>query len=161
VSPETRLLAAALDAADRLAEDLRLSRADLDGKAPFAPEALAAMDRTTQKDTLAFLKTFEQLQDVLANRLVRAILAETGTDTSGWSVRDAFNRMEALGALPDAGRALEIAKLRNRLVHEYPMSAARRAERINAAWAMAPALLEDAETLAAYAGRLTTEGDAP
>lgn len=159
MSPESGLLRQSLDAAARLARNLRLSQSDLASKAPFGADGAAAMDRGTEKDVLAFLKTFEQLQDVLANRVVRAILAATGTDASGWTARDAFLRMESIGALENAQRALDLARLRNRLVHEYPMSAARRADRINAAWSMTPALLADHAMLAAYAERLLESGD--
>lgn len=147
-------LAEAVRAARRLDESLALSLADM---AAFAPVTAAMVEHATRakhKDTQAFLKTFEQLQDLVANRLIRAILVEEAIDTSGWSARDAFDKMEALGALQDAHEFRKIAQLRNRLVHEYPMSAERRAQRINDAIAAARRLRLDVVSLVGHADEL-------
>jgi predicted nucleotidyltransferase len=158
VSPEKRTLAQTIAAALRVSEALRLSLDDLRVIAPLSPERVWNLTRQEQKDVLAFLKSFEQLEDITVHRLIRGILDEMLIDTSRWSVRDAFDRMEKAGAIENAARFIEIARLRNRLVHEYPMDDARRAKRINDAWEAAPVLLEELNRLVAFARGLT--GDA-
>jgi predicted nucleotidyltransferase len=154
-------LRAAVAAARRVGDALSLSVAELAGVLPATAAQAAAFDRAAQKDVLAFLKTFEQLQDLLANRVARAALAQAALDITRMAVRDAFDELEKRGAIADARRFVDMQRLRNRLVHEYPMDDARRAERINAAWAMAPALLEELERLAAFAEGLAAKGETP
>lgn len=149
--PEQKTLAAALEVAERLAGRLRSSLQDLESALPISPAAVDGLDEGLQLRIDAFLKRFEQLQDAVSNRVVRALLIELGDDVAGYSARDAFDRAESLGALDDAARFLDIARLRNRLAHEYPMDDERRAGRLNAAFEAAPVLLQEYARLAAYA----------
>ena len=68
-----------------------------------------------------YLKTVEQLEEQVA-RLFRTILLLNAVDVGGLFARDIADRMEALGIIDDAARWTEMVKLRNRLVHDYPLS---------------------------------------
>lgn len=160
MTAEADLLAATCDAAHRVAARLSTSIASLSGVLPINGDDIDALDDTRQMQVDAFLKRWEQLQDALSNRMIRAIFAVTGEATQGLSARDAFERAESLKALGDAARFTEIARLRNRLTHEYPMDDGRRAARLNAAWALAPVLIDEHDRLSAYALTLLSEGDA-
>jgi predicted nucleotidyltransferase len=154
MSTESWTLADTVAVADRVGARLRESVTDLAPSFPIAATEVGKLEPGLQLRIDAFLKRFEQLQDVLSNRLVRAFLIEMGDEVTSFSARDAFDRAESLGALDDAARFFDIAKLRNRLVHEYPMEDARRAKRINDAFAAAKVLLEEHERLAAAARRV-------
>ena len=159
VTEDQAKLAATVEAGRRLSASLWASLDDMAAHAPLTAGRVDALDRAAQKDVLAFLKAFEQLQDLTSNRLIRSVLVVSGSEVARMSAIDAYNEAEKFGALEDARRFLEIARLRNRLVHEYPMDAAARAKRVNDAYALAPALLDEFDRLAAYAARLTDQGE--
>lgn len=161
MTPDQVKLLDTVAAGRRLAERLRRSMADMAAIARLTPETVDALDWSAEKDVLAFLKSFEQLQDLTSNRLIRGVLIVAEVDVVGISARDAYDKAEKAGALADAARFVDIGRLRHRLVHEYPMDAAARARRINDALALAPALIEEFDRLAAYAARLAPEGETP
>ncbi|MGF1660488.1 MAG: hypothetical protein ACFCUS_13760 [Rubrimonas sp.] len=127
--------------------------------APLSPRLADIMSRLQQKDVLSLFKSYEQLVDLLSNRLIRAMLVVLGENTTGWSARDAFRHMEARGSLADAQHFLTLVLLRNRLAHEYPMSAEKRAQRINETLELGPALLSAAERLLRDANNLLAEDE--
>jgi hypothetical protein len=147
VKEERALLAETIAAVERVAESLRLSVADVKPLAPMRPSSVDNLSRMLQKDVLSLFKSYEQLVDLLSNRLIRAMLAVLGENTKGWSARDAVRYMESRGTIQDAQRFLELVMLRNRLAHEYPMSAEKRAQRINDTLDMADVLLRAVEPL--------------
>lgn len=157
MSPESRLVADALEAAERVARSLKLSMDELAGRMPVMPAEVNDLDRRTEIGVLAFLKSFEQLQDVMSRRLFRAILAEAGEDVGRMTALDTFSRLARIGAIEDAERFNEITKLRHRLAHEYPMEDEKRARRINEAWEFAPVLLAELRNAAAFIDRGKTE----
>ncbi len=147
MTEERALLGEIIAATERVADSLRLSVEEVSRFAPVAPDAVDRMPRSQQKDVLSLFKSYEQLVDLLANRLVRAMLVLDGQNTAGWSARDAFRHMEARGSLEDAQRFMALVLLRNRLAHEYPMRAEKRAQRIDETLDFAGFLLEAAERL--------------
>lgn len=157
--PELSLLAQLVETGAHLAGNLSEATAELQGRLPLGAGDPRALPSDTRLRIDAFLKRWEQLQDFLANRLLRAIFAMLLEPTERMSARSAFNRAASLGVLHDERRFIAMQELRNRLAHEYPMSDAKRAARINDAWAFAPALLEEHDRMAAYARRLLADGD--
>lgn len=81
----------------------------------------AALPRPALVIIAGYLKTVEQLEEQVA-RLFRTILLLNAVDVGGLFARDIADRMEALGIIDDAARWTEMVKLRNRLVHDYPLS---------------------------------------
>lgn len=124
---------------------------------PIAAAALVESSKTLALEVDAYLKRFEQLQDVLSNRLGRAVLAKIGDDVSVYAARAAFDRLESIGGLRSADAFFEITKLRHRLAHDYPASPDDQAATLNRAWAVTPALLEAYDSLSALADRLSAE----
>lgn len=73
-----------------------------------------------QSAARAVLKSFELIEDQL-NRAFRAIPKLMGEDTRRWFSRDHADYMERFGVLDDAGRWSAVVRLRNNLVHDYPL----------------------------------------
>ena len=159
MTPDQVKLADTVSAGRRLAESLRASVSEMAAHAPLSAERIDSLDRAAQKDVLAFIKSFEQLQDLASNRLIRGILVASDVEVVGIAARTAYDLAEKAGALEDAARFADIGRLRNRLAHEYPMDAAARAKRVNDAYALAPALLDEFHRLAAHAARLSDQGE--
>ena len=116
------------------------------------PEDGPALDAKLPIEKLVasgFLKTVEQLEDQLA-RLFRTILTANDIDIKGMFARDFADYMEQLGIVDDAAQWMAIVKMRNRLVHDYPVkSDARRARLVEAADA-APFIATTALNALAY-----------
>ena len=86
-----------------------------------------------------FLKTVEQLEEQ-TSRLFRTLLVAKAVDVNGFYARDIADRMEQLGILDDAVRWTDMVKLRNRLVHDYPLGREVRLARLHESVAAAPYL---------------------
>jgi hypothetical protein len=65
--------------------------------------------------------TVEQLEDQLM-RLFRTILQARAVDTKDLYARDVANRMASLRIIDSADDWMAVVKLRNRLVHDYPLT---------------------------------------
>jgi len=68
----------------------------------------------------ALLKSVEQTEDQLA-RLFRLLPKITLIEHTSWRAPDFANYAEKIGLLTDGLAWIEIIKLRNRLVHDYPL----------------------------------------
>ncbi len=97
----------------------------------------------------AAIKTVEQLQDQLA-RLFRTILQALAVDTSGLFAQDIADRMEQLGVVVDAARWMGVIRLRNRLVHDYPIGREVQLGRLKEASGAAVVLRESAARALAF-----------
>ncbi len=100
-----------------LDEDMRLL-----GTVPVDLAAFGTMNEHSRVGARALLKTVEQLEDQLM-RLFRTILQARDVDTKDMYARDIANRMESLGIVENVDGWMAIVKLRNRLVHDYPLIA--------------------------------------
>jgi hypothetical protein len=132
MSPEDEVLAAIGDRIRSLVvaldEDLRLL-----GSIPSDLMAFDAMGEASRVGSRALLKTVEQLEDQLM-RLFRTILRARDVDTKDLYARDIANRMAGLGIVTDSDAWMQVVKLRNRLVHDYPLTSdARFAKLVEAA----------------------------
>lgn len=137
-APEQAILTALVAASE--AVEVGLAEAmELLGDMPSDADAFARLDKVQRTAAAALLKRVEQQQDIIA-RLFRTALIADGADISGMTSRDIANRMEKLGALADARGWSDIVRLRNRLVHEYPVAAGEQFDRVRAAAAAAPSL---------------------
>jgi hypothetical protein len=144
-APEHRILRALADAAEAVAVGLDEAIGLLQ-PLPLTAERFTSLDLVQRTAAAALLKRVEQLQDIIA-RMFRTALIADGADVGGMTARDIANRMEKLGALADARAWSDIVRLRNRLVHEYPVGATEQHNRVLSALDAAPALhriLDDA-----------------
>jgi hypothetical protein len=151
MSPELDLVHGLLDRARVLAVGLDEAAA-LVGPMPLEVARFGALDVVQRAAATALLKRVEQMEDVMM-RLFRTLLRLEAVDTAELFNRDVANHMEKLGILPDAARWMTVVRLRNRLVHEYPIGQGEQLERTNQAYAAIPILKE---ALAATINRLET-----
>ena len=118
-APEQEILDRLLQRLDRLhlsvADDIAWLERPPSDLAEFA--TMASHRRSASR---AVLKSFEQLQDQLA-RTFRVIPKMMGQDTLNWTARDHGDFMEKQGVFDDAADWSRVVKLRNQLVHDYPL----------------------------------------
>ena len=121
--------------------------AGFDDLRPFLIDALPASDAELARlpvveriASIALLKRYEQLQDLVA-QLGRLVLSWEGERTDRLTRRDLANWLERFGAVDDADDYVAASELRNRLAHEYPLAENEQSERVNASWAGFPALI--------------------
>ena len=129
-----------------LDEDMRLL-----GTVPADIAAFGKMSEVSRVASRALLKTVEQLEDQLM-RLGRTVLQLRDVDTRDMYARDVANRMEAMGIVTDADRWMMVVKLRNRLVHDYPLTDEARFAKLTEAVAATEILRHAAEHGLAYVG---------
>lgn len=109
-------------------------------------EQLGVIERTA---SVAFLKRFEQLQDVVG-RTARAIVLWEGSP-SDLTQRDIADWLEKRAVVDEAQQWMVAVRLRNRLVHEYPIEEAEQVRRLNETWSLMPLLQDAALRLGDYA----------
>ena len=109
------------------------------GERPGSPEALQGYGASERLAARSLLKSVEQMQDLLS-RSIRATLVIEQVDLTGLSPRAWADRAETIGALPSSDEWSALVRLRNELVHEYPLSPAQRLQRLSDAWNAADAL---------------------
>lgn len=123
---------------------------DLVALTPFTVERFQSATRHQRVASVALLKRMEQVQDVLA-RLLRALAAWQGRDAAALTMRDLGNLAEQLGAVAHAEEWMALVRLRNRLVHEYPLEEAEQVARVDACWIMTGVARDMTRRLRAYA----------
>lgn len=119
MSGETEIVQAILSRLDALAVALDEDLEALE-PVPSSVAELAALSTSRRIASRALLKTVEQLEDQLA-RLFRVIPNALLIDTSRWYAQDYANFAEKVGILEDGFAWTKIIKLRNKLVHDYPL----------------------------------------
>lgn len=100
--------------------------------------SLSDLERT-QLD--AFIKRFENLQDMMDAQILRGVLALEEVDLSGKTPRDLSNLLEKWGIIDSAAEWRELRDLRNTLAHEYPREPNIQVERLNRAYESIDSLL--------------------
>lgn len=101
---------------------------------PVAADDLSRLPVVERIASIALLKRYEQLQDMLG-RLFRAYLSWELEDVRAMTRRDQANQLEKFAIVEDADDWVDAAELRNRLVHEYPVDEDEQVERVNDCWA--------------------------
>lgn len=114
------------------------------GPLPADMDAFSAMDRARRVASRALLKSVEQTEDQLA-RFFRLLPTLMLTDTAGWYAQDYANFAEGLGILDDSFAWTTIIRLRNRLVHDYPLQPEAQLELLSQAHAAMPLLIRAAK----------------
>lgn len=155
MTPTARLFAENIAQARRVAARLEKSLARLTPHLPLTDETLDALDDGGQEALDAFLKRYEQLADLIENRLFRGLALLEGEDLTDKSKRDITMLMEKLGVAENAAAWTACSILRNRLAHDYPTAPGDRASRINQAHAGAALLLN---TLRGVEARVRSRG---
>ena len=146
--PELRILERLIERLDRL----QVSVANDIGWMEQAPRDLAEFETMAshrQSAARAVLKSFEQLQDQLA-RTFRVIPSLMGQDSSQWFARDHADFMERHRVLDDAADWSKVVRLRNQLVHDYPLDAQVQFDRLIEVLDLLPFLADTHRRLAAF-----------
>lgn len=141
-------LAELLQALDEVAAGFDEAFAVLGG-VPDDAEALQRFQASERLAARSLLKSVEQMQDLLG-RTIRATLVIEQVDLAGLSPRAWADRAESIGALPSSDEWSALVRLRNELVHEYPLSPAQRLLRLSDAWTSVAALRGVHRQLRAY-----------
>ncbi len=113
---------------------------------PASGEALSALPVVERIASIALLKRYEQLQDIVA-QLGRLMISWEGERTDRLSRRDLANWLERFGAVDDADDYVAASELRNCLVHDYPLDEDEQTQRVNLRWTGFPALIAMVEAL--------------
>ncbi|MEH3099800.1 hypothetical protein [Sphingomonas adhaesiva] len=108
---------------------------------PLDGARLAAWQDEDRERLHAMLRMFDQLYDLVAQKLFRGFLFLSGETIAGLSAQNQFRRIEALGGIASADRWIELGTTRNVLAHDYPTRPAMQADRANLAWRDLPDLI--------------------
>ncbi len=96
---------------------------------PVDGDALTSLPPLEKLVASGYIKTIEQLEDQLA-RLFRTILVVNDVDLTGLFARDIADMMDKLEIVDDVERWSSLVRLRNKLVHDYPLTSASRLARL-------------------------------
>lgn len=124
------VIRAAVARCDRIIIGVEELRPFLDSVLPVRDNDLSTLPLIERIASVALLKRYEQLQDMLG-RLFRAYLDWELEDVRAMTRRDQANQLEKLHIVEDADDWVEAAELRNRLVREYPVDEGEQADRVN------------------------------
>ncbi len=127
------VIRAAVGRCDRIVAGIGELKPFLDPVLPVQGDDLATLPLIERICSVALLKRYEQLQDMLG-RLFRAYLSWELEDVRAMSRRDQANQLEKLRIVGDADEWVEATELRNRLVHEYPVDETEQIDRVNECW---------------------------
>ncbi len=147
-TPELEIMDRLLDRLGRLHASVAADLELLDSM-PSDLAAFDAMPSPRQSGARATLKSFEQIEDQLS-RAFRAIPKLMGEDTARWFSRDNADFMERIGLLDDAGEWSKVVKLRNQLVHDYPLDPQVQFDRLIEAIGHLPLLAETIHRLTTF-----------
>jgi hypothetical protein len=150
---EILILREHLATVDRLVDRLTAVRKRIASLVPMSAERLKSLDSDQDLSILAFLKTFEQLEDTLGRTLkTLAMLMELGK-SERLAARDVAFRAVSLGIITDGKAWADAVRVRNELAHEYPLDQAKQAGQVNAAWDKSDTLFETARSIHAFVER--------
>lgn len=142
MTPEQEIIVDQLEAIGAVARSAR-ETLPMIGAMPPDDASFAAMTPLQRMAATAMLKEFEQIEGLLSG-LFRAVLRTLGVRLKGLYPLDIGNRMVELDIIDDADRWMAIVKLRNDLVHEYPLGSSDRYDRFAAAHESFPFLFDAA-----------------
>ncbi len=119
------------------------------GSLPADMVGYRAMNRSQRVASRALLKSVEQMEDQLA-RLFRLLPKLMLTSTTGWFAQDYANFAEKLGIVESSFAWTAIIRLRNRLVHDYPLQPEAQLELLSQAHAAVPLLVSTARAARSF-----------
>jgi uncharacterized protein YutE (UPF0331/DUF86 family) len=141
-SPEAEILSDVSKRIEMLLSSLS-DALEFAGVAPKTSDEFAQKTKLQKLASTALIKSIEQLEDQLA-RLFRTILMALAVDSHGWYAQDVANQMAQLGIVAEADDWVRVIKLRNRLVHDYPLDADAQMEKLTSAYWAASMMQESA-----------------
>lgn len=139
---ERRLLAEYLATCERLATRFEEVCAQAGAHLPTTPNGLAALETADENTLLAFIKRFEQFEDMLQRTIKTVSIIMEHGKFERLTARDVTDRAVNFGIVDDGDRWAEAVRTRNALAHEYPLRPDKRAEQLNRAWTARATLAE-------------------
>jgi hypothetical protein len=137
----------------RLSDRLALLCDRLSPLMPIDADRMRSLDAESDVGVLAFLKTYEQLEDTLGRTLKTiAMLMQLGK-IERLSARDVAQRAAALGVIDDPKVWADAVRVRNELAHEYPLRPDKQAAQVNAAWAKSEVLFATRQSIDKFVER--------
>ncbi len=150
---EIILLREHLSTVARLAERLALVRDKVGDLMPMSAERLKGLGEEQDIFVLAFLKTFEQLEETLARTLKTLVMLMQLGEIGRLTPRDVAYRAVSLGILADGKTWADAVRVRNALAHEYPLDPAKQSSQVNAAWDNSETLFDTARAIEVFVER--------
>ncbi|UZK69075.1 hypothetical protein OKW76_13745 [Sphingomonas sp. S1-29] len=144
---EALILREHLETVDHLVGSLDRVQGRIASLVPFTPERTRALAGDDHIYVLAFLKTFEQLEEALGRTLKTVVMLMHLGEVLRLTPRDVAFRAASLGIIPDAKAWADAVRVRNALAHEYPLDPAKQAGQVNAAWHMRETLIETGRSI--------------
>lgn len=117
-----------------IARPLARLRESVEEDGHLFPLSASSFDRVSRKALDAYLQRFQQVYDILARKLMPAMHAYLAADARPRSFRDMLDAFERLDLIESADKWEELNELQNRLIHEYALDDATRAQELNAAF---------------------------
>lgn len=131
---ERELLADYLATCSRLADGFDQISVSFESLLPIDAAKLDSLSVSDENIVLAYLKRFEQFEDVLGRTIKTIAQMMALGKIERLTPRDVANRAESFGIVDDAERWAEAVRTRNALAREYPLKPEKRAQQVNAAW---------------------------
>lgn len=150
---EIAILREHLKTCDRLEAGLRRVQSRIQTLVPIDAAHMQKLSDDEHVDVLAFLKTYEQMEDTLGRTLKTiAMLMQLGK-VERLTSRDVAHRAVALGVIEDGRTWADAVRVRNELAHEYPLRADKQAHQVNRAWDACATLFETAQAIRSFVDR--------
>ena len=144
---EIAILREHLETCKRLESGLARVRSRIEVLIPIDADRMRSLSDDEHVDVLAFLKTYEQLEDTLGRTLKTiAMLMQFGKDER-MQPRDVAYRAVSLGILANGRDWADAVRVRNELAHEYPLRPDKQAEQVNKAWKKSATLFRTADAI--------------
>jgi hypothetical protein len=135
ITPEHKdATAEAIAAAKEILRDLEKLAELLAGEFPLTVERLSNQVDDMRFRELAFLKRFEELQDIVSRKLFRAAALSSGLNPRDYTAVELLDALETVNAITSAETWLMVTAVRNTLVHDYPLNQLQQVSRTNRAW---------------------------
>ena len=147
---EIAVLAEHLATCERLESGLVRVRSRIERLIPLGPDRMNALDDDEHVDVLAFLKTYEQLEDTLGRTLKTIAMLMQFGKTERMMPRDVAYRAVSLGILESGKDWADAVRVRNELAHEYPLRPDKQAEQVNKAWEKSDTLFRTAAAIRTF-----------
>lgn len=135
---------------ERLESGFVRVRSRIEPLVPIEADRMRSLSDDEHVDMLAFLKTYEQLEDTLGRTLKTIAMLMQFGKTERLMPRDVAYRAVSLGILQDGKDWADAVRVRNELAHEYPLRPDKQAEQVNRAWAKSATLFQTADAIRTF-----------
>lgn len=139
-----------LETCERLGAGLVTVRRRVEALIPIEAERMRSLSDDEHVDVLAFLKTYEQLEDTLGRTLKTIAMLMQFGKSERLMPRDVAYRAVSLGILEDGRDWADAVRVRNELAHEYPLRPDKQSEQVNKAWSKCDTLFATASSIISF-----------